>query len=106
MIIKCRFVPKDICVNMFGMLLVRDTAWVDRGVINHDRIHTMQQRELLFVPFYIIYICEWLLRLAQHGNAQKAYKAISFEKEAYAHGHDMGYTSVRKHFAQWRRAKR
>ena len=35
---------------------------------------------------------------------EKAYMAISFEREAYAHGRDFGYLSGRRRFAQWRRA--
>jgi len=101
-VIKCRLVPKDICVNLFGLLLARDTGWIDIHVMNHERIHTLQQRELLFVPFYIIYIAEWLLRFARHRNSHEAYMEISFEKEAYAHGHDLTYPARRRHFAQWR----
>lgn len=68
-------------------------------VINHERIHTSQQRELLFIPFYIIYIIEWLIRLIQFRNCQDAYMNISFEREAYTHGHDLNYLPNRKHYA-------
>lgn len=99
MIIKCRFIPKGICVNLFGTFWARDTSWIDKHVINHERIHTAQQRELLFIPFYIIYIIEWLVRLIQFRNRQDAYMNISFEREAYAHGHDLNYLPNRKHYA-------
>ena len=95
--------PKRYCLNLFGTYWARDTSWIDRYVINHEKIHTAQQRELLFIPFYIIYVLEWLYRLVQHRNWNKAYMAISFEKEAYAHGHDLNYLPRRKHYAQWRR---
>ena len=103
MIIRCPLIPKHYCVNLFGTFWARDTSWIDRYVINHERIHTAQQRELLFIPFYILYLLEWLLRLAQHRNWNKAYMAISFEKEAYAHGHDLSYLPRRKRYAQWRK---
>ena len=91
MIIKCRLIPKGYCVNLFGTFWVRDPSWIDKYVINHERIHTAQQRELLFIPFYIVYFIEWLIRLVQYRNWQKAYYNISFEREAYAHGHNLDY---------------
>lgn len=101
-IIRCPLIPKGICVNLFGTFWARDTSWVDRYVVNHERIHTAQQRELLFVPFYILYILEWLCRLLQYRNRHKAYMNISFEREAYAHGDDLSYLPTRRPFAQWR----
>lgn len=78
MVVKCRFIPKGICVNLFGTFWARDTSWIDKYVINHERIHTAQQREFLFIPFYIIYIVEWLFRLIQYRNRHDAYMNISF----------------------------
>ena len=62
----------------------------------HENIHGKQQLELLVVFFYIWYICEWLIRLFQKGNA---YRNISFEREAYANEADENYLSHRKHYA-------
>lgn len=103
MIVKCRFVPKDICVNLFGTFWARDTSWIDSHVVNHERIHSAQQRELLWIPFYIIYVLEYVVRLIVVRNREKAYLNISFEQEAYAHGHDLGYLSRRRHYAMWRK---
>lgn len=91
--------PEGMCLNLFGTLWARDTSWIDKYVINHERIHDAQQRELLYLPFYILYIVEWLFRLVQFRNFRKAYRGISFEREAYAHGHDLGYLSGRRHYA-------
>ena len=91
--------PKRYCMNLFGTIWTRDTSWIDRDVINHERIHTAQQRELLFIPFYILYVMEWLFRLIQYRNHDKAYRNISFEREAYAHGHDHGYLKNRKSYS-------
>ena len=63
---------------------------------NHEAIHTKQMKELLYVPFYILYILEWLYRLTQKGNA---YKNVSFEKEAYNNENDMDYIDKREHFS-------
>lgn len=79
---------------------VQDTApTTDKYVVNHERIHTAQQRELLFIPFYVLYFIEWLFRLLQYRNRQDAYLNISFEREAYTHGHDLNYLHRRPLFA-------
>ena len=91
--------PKRYCLNLFGIYFTRDDSWIDRYVINHEKIHDAQQRELLYVPFYILYLIEWLFRLLQYRNQQKAYENISFEREAYAHGHDLSYLPHRRRFA-------
>lgn len=99
LIVKSRLVPKRYCVNLFGTYWVRDPSWIDRYVVNHERIHNAQQRELLFVPFYIIYFIEWLVRLLQYRDFNKAYLNISFEREAYANGRDLDYLGGRRHYA-------
>lgn len=108
-IIRSRLVPKGICINLFGTFWAGDTSWIDKYVVNHERIHTAQQREMLFVPFYIIYVIEWLVRCVQYRDRKKAYYNISFEREAYANGHNLNYLSSRKCYA-WikylKRAKR
>ena len=98
-IIKSKLVPKHICVNLFGTFWTRDTSWIDKHVINHERIHTQQQKELLFIPFYILYILEWLFRLLQYRKQHEAYMNISFEREAYKNGHDLNYLSKRKPYS-------
>lgn len=63
--------------------------------INHEKIHLVQQLELLIIPFYIIYLIEWIF---------KGYRNISFEKEAYTHQEDMNYLEWRrKSYAMWRK---
>ena len=98
--------PKGYCVNLFGTYWARDTSWIDKYVVNHERIHNAQMRELLFVPFYVLYLLEWLFRLAQYRNQRDAYRNISFEREAYIHGHDLTYLPHRKPFAWTRHLRR
>lgn len=96
MIIKCGLIRKGYCLNVFGTLWARDTSWINKYVINHERIHTAQQKELLFIPFYILYGIEWIFRLIQYRNIDDAYMNISFEREAYTHGGDLSYLPHRK----------
>ena len=102
-IIKSRIIPKGYCVNLFGTFWARDTSWIDEKVMNHERIHTAQQKEMLFIIFYIVYLLEWCLRFLQYRDGMRAYVNISFEKEAYWHGDDLTYLARRRHFAQWRK---
>lgn len=98
-IVRCRFLPTSKCVNLFGTFWARDTSWIDEKVVNHELIHTAQQKELLFIPFYVLYVLEWLLRLVQYLNHDKAYRNISFEREAYRYGNHMDYLRCRRHYA-------
>lgn len=86
-------------INLLGVLFVHHGVYLSNELINHERIHTAQQRELLFVFFYIIYIMEWLVRLPMRGNA---YRNISFEREAYSNQRNFRYLESRPLFA-WRR---
>jgi len=65
--------------------------------INHELIHASQQREMLYLPFYLWYFVEWLIRLLINGK--RAYIMISFEQEAYDNDQDPGYLEHRKKFA-------
>ena len=86
-------------INLLGVLFVHHGVYLSNELINHERIHTAQQREMLFVFFYLAYVVEWLMRLPMRGNA---YRNISFEREAYAHQRDLHYLESRRHYA-WRR---
>lgn len=60
---------------------------------NHEKIHGEQQKELLILIFYLIYLIETVF---------KGYKNISFEKEAYKHEANFNYLNERICFAMWR----
>lgn len=63
--------------------------------LNHERIHIRQQLELLIVFFYLWYLLEYLFRLLQLRDRKKAYRNISFEREAYVNEKDLSYLKVR-----------
>ncbi len=67
----------------------------DLILMNHERIHLRQQVELLVIPFFVCYGIEFLIRLAQYKSRYKAYKNISFEREAYANETDLQYLKNR-----------
>ena len=67
----------------------------NKVVKNHEMIHIKQQIELLVVGFYFLYILEYLIRLILYQDTEKAYKSISFEKEAYKFENDFNYIKKR-----------
>ncbi len=70
----------------------------DTALINHEKIHLRQQLELLVLPFYVLYVLEWLCRTIWYLDGYRAYQNISFEREAYAHERDPAYLSNRRPF--------
>ncbi|CAM3270890.1 hypothetical protein [Aequorivita lipolytica] len=68
----------------------------DMVFLNHEKIHLRQQVELLIVFFYLWYGLEFLYRFIQYRNRYKAYRNISFEREAYHHESDQFYLKKRK----------
>lgn len=84
-------------INILGVLFVREGAVMSERMIRHETIHTKQMKELLFIPFYILYVIEWLVKLPFYGK--QAYWNISFEREAYSNDEDMCYLITRRRFA-------
>jgi len=66
--------------------------------LNHELIHAAQQKELLYIPFFIWYGIEWLVLFLKYRSWMLAYYHIRFEKEAYAHQGDLHYLKHRKHY--------
>lgn len=68
-------------------------------LVNHERIHLRQQLELLIVPFYAWYLLEYAVKRLRLGTHDAAYRAISFEREAYTHDAEPGYLRRRRFWA-------
>ena len=76
---------------LFPFIILKNKECLkDKELINHETIHLYQQSELLILPFYIIYIIEYIF---------KGYRSISFEKEAHQNDKNMEYLNKRKIFA-------
>ena len=86
-------------INLFGILFVRGNARIDEVTINHERIHTAQIKEQLYAFFYLWYVIEWMIRLIRYRDSYKAYRNLSFEREAYANDDNFTYLETRKRFA-------
>lgn len=89
-------------INLFGVLFVRKGCTMSESDINHEMIHTAQMKEMGYVLFYLWYLVEWLIKLLKLGDSNKAYRAISFEREAYGNEKNLIYTTTRAKYA-WRK---
>jgi hypothetical protein len=98
MIIRFRFFHKKYAaMTIWPFIFVKKEIYkLDKLMINHERIHLSQQLELLIIPFFIWYIFEFLIKLIRYKKWDIAYRAISFEKEAYQNESNSQYIENRK----------
>jgi|UniRef100_UPI003FF0BDCC hypothetical protein len=89
-------------ITILNMVFVRKGCTMSKKDLNHECIHWEQEKELLIVGFYLLYVLEFLFRLIKKRCWREAYRSISFERECYENEMDMNYTRRRKHF-QWMR---
>jgi hypothetical protein len=104
--------------NFFGIILInkkfatylKNHPLVLEILLRHEKTHSKQGNELLWVFFYLFYILEWIFRLVQYRNEKlpsgkkdwkAAYRNISFEREAYANEYNSSYLKTRKHYTFW-----
>ena len=85
---------------LWPFILIRDKVGrADASLILHERIHHRQQLELLIVPFYLLYVLNYAVNLLRYRDADKAYREIVFEREAYAMDMSEDYLKLRKPYA-------
>ena len=96
--------PDDIIgITFFPFIIMRKSYFdempegVKTMMINHEKIHVAQQKEMLVVFFYLWYFIEWAIRLLI--RQPHAYRNISFEAECYAHQKNPEYLKTRKRWA-------
>lgn len=84
---------------LWPFVLIRDEA--DRAniiLLNHERIHIAQQREMLVVFFYLHYLLEYLARRT-HSTHYAAYRMLSAEREAFENQGSLDYIKQRTPYA-------
>ena len=87
-------------VNLFGYIFTKQDLndWEKR----HEEIHTEQMKELWYIPYYIMYVCEFLIRLPLNKfRWVSAYRSISFEAEAYSYQGWIYYLNYRRPY-EWK----
>ena len=94
-------IPSNYCgLTIYPFIFLSDKQLIlDKTLVNHEKIHLKQQVELVWIFFFIWYLIEYLIRLIQFRNHHKAYKNISFEKEAYQNETNLSYLKNRKNYS-------
>lgn len=98
-----------VAINLFGVLFVRNEyktlfnkTFFSKKVINHESIHTQQMKELLYIPFYIWYIIEYIIKLilciTKKDHFTIAYYSVCFEQEAKLNTYNLEYLNSRKKY--------
>lgn len=100
-VIETKLVPEGhiIAITLFGIVFTRHKDRLAPDMLNHEHIHCRQQLEMLYIPFFILYLAEWLVRYVKYRDSRRAYFNISFEREAYCNDADQSYLSHRKPYA-------
>ena len=90
---------------LFPFILVKKSSFKhDVVLIRHETIHLKQAAELLVLPFYILYLLNYVLNRFKYKTHHQAYMNIVFEQEAYRHEHDNTYLRNRR-FCAWCRPR-
>jgi cbb3-type cytochrome oxidase subunit 3 len=87
-------------ITLFPFIISRDE--MSEITIRHECIHIEQQRELLVIFFYILYVWYWLRGKMSGMTNDEAYMNIPFEQEAYRKMYDENYLESREKHA-WRK---
>lgn len=88
-----------IALTIFPYIVTKKTVDLSPSLLQHEKIHLEQQKELLIVFAYIIYALDFLGKLIYYRSVSKAYYNVSFEREAYLNQDDLDYLSTRKPYS-------
>ena len=83
-------------INLLGVLFVHPGVYLSNELMNHERIHSAQQREMLFVFFYLFYVVEWLVRLPMRGEARSLNLSNSVAVGVYEVLRQWGFPKLRE----------
>lgn len=96
-VISKAIVPRGyVAITVFPFIFIRSEYWRKEKIINHERIHLAQQKELLVLAFYVWYLIDYIVKFIKYRNHKQAYRNIIFEREAYASQNNLNYLKKRK----------
>ena len=87
-------------INLFGFIFTKsDNLILSPETENHESIHILQMKYLLYILFYIFYGIEWVIKIipsilsdrGRFGILQYAYRSVSFEQQAYYNQYNLNY---------------
>jgi len=101
-VIENNFLPPSgfSAINLFPFAIyTQDYKKITDNTFRHEAIHTLQTREMLILPYYLLYLFEYFVKFLVCWNRKKAYYSISFEQEAHYNRGNINYRQDRKWFA-------
>ena len=93
-----KIVPIDVYAFSFAIWVVCRGEMSDKTK-NHETIHYVQQKEMLFIFQWLAYGAFWLVNFIRSGNGAEAYYKNPFEEEAYENDSNLEYLKNRKPYA-------
>lgn len=85
---------------VFPFILVKKKTYKQhQELINHEKIHLVQQLEMFIALFYAVYLLNYLLNLLRYRDHNQAYLNIAFEREAYEMEKRSDYLEKRRFWA-------
>lgn len=98
-IFRYLFYKNYVGLSLWPFIFLKNTDLKeDLVLINHEKIHLQQQKELLILPFYLFYLTEWIIKSIIYLDFYEGYQNISFEREAYNNEKDLSYLKSRPIF--------
>jgi hypothetical protein len=79
--------------------LENKTDYDYREIINHEKIHFQQCKELFVIGFYFMFMFEWFINLIKKFSLWEAYLCIRFEQEAYENMTNFDYLKKREPYS-------
>ena len=90
-------------ITLFPFIFLASTEIKQNNqIVRHERIHLRQELELFVVLFYLIYFTEFLVGYIKYNDRYKAYRNISFEREAFDNDLNPDYLKIRRPWSWWR----
>ncbi len=86
-------------ITLWPFIIAR--APMSAATERHERIHLAQQRELLVLGFYALYVWDYFRSRLRGHSPREAYELIRFEKEAHLFAEMPDYLQHRVPYA-WR----
>lgn len=101
-IIKNKIIPFGYSkyINIFGIIFTKSNNLKLTPVEeNHELIHNLQGKYLLWIFFYLIYLIEWIIKLiptifckrGRFSFFQYTYRSVGFEQVAYYNEDNLDY---------------
>jgi len=79
------FLPNFNAIAIWPFIILKYKDLKDDDILmNHEKIHLQQQKEMLWFFFFLWYVIEFLVKLIKYREPMLSYRNLSFEREAYA----------------------